>query len=76
MKKIVIVLGLALTMGGCSVNSSSNVDIDGNDMMYFKDSRTELCFGAVASRKTMSASTSGLGVTCVPCESVKHLIKD
>jgi hypothetical protein len=75
MKRLVIVLGLALMIGGCSVNSSDNVNIDGEDMVYFKDSRTNLCFGAVASRKAMTASTTGLGVTCVPCESVKHLIK-
>lgn len=76
MKKILLVLAVVtLGMTSCSVNSSDNVNIDGEDMVYFKDSRTNLCFGAVASRKAMTASTTGLGVTCVPCESVEHLIK-
>ena len=76
MKKIIIVLAvITLGLTSCSVNSSDNVDIDGNDMVYFKASRTGLCFGAVASRKAMTASTTGLGVTCVPCKEVEHLIK-
>lgn len=76
MKKVIILIGIAmLTLTSCSVNSSDNIDIDGTDMTYFKDSRTGLCFGAVASRRTMSASTTGLGVTCVPCDKVEHLIK-
>ena len=76
MKKILLVLAVVtLGMTSCSVNSSDNVNIDGEDMVYFKDSRTNLCFGAVASRKAMTASTTGLGVTCVPCEAVEHLIK-
>lgn len=76
MKKLIILLGIAmLTFTSCGVNSSNNIDIDGEDMTYFKDSRTGLCFGAIASRKTMSASTTGLGLTCVPCDKVKHLIK-
>lgn len=76
MKKIIIVLAIiTLGLSSCSVNSSDNVNIDGEDMVYFKDSRTGLCFGAVASRKSMTASTTGLGVTCVPCAEVEHLIK-
>jgi hypothetical protein len=76
MKKILLVLAVvAFGMTSCSVNSSDNVNIDGEDMVYFKDSRTGLCFGAVASRKAMTASTTGLGVTCVPCKEVEHLIK-
>ena len=76
MKRTIVIFSLlAFTLGSCSVNSSSNVDIDGADLVYFKDDRTNLCFAATASRKFMSASTTGLGVTCVPCDSVKHLLK-
>jgi hypothetical protein len=75
MKKIILVLAVSFGMVSCGVNSSSNIDIDGEDVVYFKDSRTGLCFGAVASRKTADFETTGLGMTCVPCESVKHLIK-
>ena len=55
--------------------SINNIDIDGTDIIYFKDKRTNLCFGAITSRKARSFDTSGLGLTCVPCDSVKHLIK-
>ena len=76
MKKIIIVLAvIALGLTSCSVGSSDNIDIDGHDVTYFKDSRTGLCFGAVASQKFMDASASGLGMTCVPCKEVEHLIK-
>ena len=75
MKNLGIVLGLALLMSGCAVNSSDNVNIDGNDVVYFKDSRTGLCFGAVATRKAMTASSTGMGMTCVPCADVEKLIK-
>ena len=74
MEKIISIIMIGVFMTSCSVNSSDNVNIDGEDMVYFKDSRTNLCFGAVASRKAMTASTTGLGVTCVPCETVEHLI--
>jgi hypothetical protein len=75
MRRIIIVLGLGLGMMSCSVSTSGNVDVDSNDIKYVRDSRTNLCFGIVASRKSFSTATTGLGVTCVPCESVKHLIK-
>ncbi len=73
MKKIIVLL-VAVSLSSCSVNSSNNVSFKGKDLSYFKDYRTNLCFGVVASRKTGSLTTSGLGVTCVPCENVKKLI--
>ena len=74
MKKLTTLL-FALLLCSCSVNTSSNVNFKGEDLIYFKDSRTNLCFAVVASRKTASFDTTGLGVTCVPCENVEHLIK-
>lgn len=75
MKKLLLILGITLIFMSCGVNSSSNIDIKGTDVVYFKDTRTGLCYGAVASRKTGSVETTGLGLTCVPCEKVEHLIK-
>ena len=68
--KTIILIATVLLLGSCSVNTSGNVDIDPTDIQYVKDTRTGLCFGIVASRKTMSAAVSGLGITCVPCDSV------
>jgi len=67
MKRLGIVLGLALLISGCDV-------FDAEDITYGKDSRTGLCYGIVASRKSFSTDATGLGLTCVPCESVEHLI--
>jgi len=75
MKKLLLIIGVALFATSCGVSSSSNIDIYGEDVVYFKDSRTGLCFGAVASRKAGNASSTGLGITCVPCEEVEHLIE-
>jgi len=74
MKKLIVIC-VTLFLCSCSVNTSSNVNFKGEDLKYFKDNRTGLCFAVVASRKAASLETTGLGVTCVPCEKVKHLIK-
>ena len=77
MKKLVLILGIVALMflGSCGVRTSSNINIDGKDLKYFKDDRTGLCFAIVASRKSFKVSATGLGLTCVPCENVEHLIK-
>lgn len=75
MKKVILITLSIIFLTSCSVNSSDNVNIDGHDMTYFKDDRANLCYGVVASRKSMSAETTGLGVTCVPCKEVEHLIE-
>jgi hypothetical protein len=74
MKKLLLLIYLII-LSSCSVNTSSNIDVKGKDLKYFKDTRTNLCYAIVASRKSGSFDTTGLGVTCVPCEKVKHLIK-
>jgi len=76
MKTKLTLLALCATLfAGCSVSTSGNVDFDADDIQYEKDSRTGLCFGLVATRKPFEAGTSGLGLTCVPCDKVEHLIK-
>ena len=74
MKKVLLILAVAVYTS-CSVSTSGNVDVDASDIKYVKDSRTGLCYGVVASRKAMTASTTGLGVTCVPCDKVEKYIK-
>lgn len=77
MKKLVLILGIIALMflGSCGVRTSSNINIDGKDLKYFKDERTGLCFAVVGSRKAFNVNSTGLGLTCVPCEDVEHLIK-
>lgn len=73
-KLLIIALMLSQILTSCGVNTSGNVNVDPENIQYFKDSRTNLCFGIVASRKSGSYETTGLGVTCVPCEAVEHLL--
>lgn len=72
MKKIIIIFTLAL-LGGCGVGSSTNVSIDGDDIQYIKDNRTGLCFAYVGSSRIMTVDTEGLGMACVPCDSLKNV---
>ena len=78
MKKLIIGLGIFIVMvlTSCAVHTSDNIDVDAKDIKYIKDNRTGLCYGIVASRKTMSTDATGLGMTCVPCEKVEHLIEE
>jgi len=75
MKYLTLLALCAVLFAGCSVNTSGNIDFDGKDIQYKKDSRTGLCFGIVASRKSFNTDATGLGLTCVPCDKVGHLIK-
>jgi len=74
MKNLITILMIGVMMTSCSVNTTDNVDIDPKDIQYVKDNRTGLCFGIVASRKSFDTDATGLGLTCVPCEEVEHLI--
>lgn len=76
MKKTILILAVIIgaTLTSCDVNTSGNIDINPSDVQYFKDGRTGLCFGVVASRKAGEASATGLGLTCVPCEEVEKLL--
>ena len=63
--KILLLLAI---LSGCSVNTSSNIDIDVKDIKYVKDNERDLCFAFVASEKSFETEASGLGMTEVPCE--------
>ena len=75
MKKILIALIAVFTFSACEVNTSSNIDFNGTDIKYVKDSRTNLCYAVIASRKSFSTDATGMGFTLVPCKDVQHLIK-
>lgn len=76
MKNIIYLLLILILGVSCGVSSSSNINIDPNNILYVKDIRTGLCFGFVASRKTTSLETTGLGMTCVPCENVEKYLNN
>ena len=78
--RLLVVLVVVGMLMGCGVNPSQVSNDYANEMArkltYTYDGRTNLCFAIIASRKTGSASQSGMGITEVPCtEAVKAMIK-
>lgn len=71
-----ILIGIILLAAtSCDVNPSKISQKDAEDfaeqITYFKDNRTGLCFAIIATRKTASTDQNGIGLTMVPCESVQ-----
>ncbi len=78
MKRIILSLLLLPLLASCDVEPSK-IDAAhaaklGAGLTYFKDTRTGLCFAAIATRKTGKTDQSGMGLTMVPCEEVKALL--
>ena len=76
--KLFVVLVVVALLASCSVNPS---EVDKSyakgfaaKITYVQDTRTGLCFGLVASRKTMDTDQNGLGMTTVPCEMVRGFL--
>ena len=78
MKTTIFFTILILILSGCSVKPSELTDEDTKSFIskvkYGKDKRTGLCFAIVSSRKATSVSTSGIGITNVPCDKVNYLL--
>lgn len=65
MKKILIFWFLII----CVSCETSQTEFQ-NKTYYWKDERTNLCFAAVR-----NPGSHAYSFTCVPCDSVKHLLK-
>jgi len=77
MKKFIILGIVVIGLAACDVNTSGNINFDADDISYFRDSRTGLCFAAVASHKSFNPYASGFGLTNVPCsDSIVALISN
>lgn len=72
MKKLFILMLGAFLLTSCdsSVQDSQSAT---DRLTYFKDARTGLCFGQVIS--TGYGGFTSTSITCVPCDSVKALLK-
>lgn len=70
--KYSLILCLFFLLVSCSVRPSkiNNKKAFSKRITYFKDERTGLCFGAVATMKKTSFNQNGIGLTCVPCERI------
>ena len=76
--KLFLCMLVVSIFSGCSVNPSGLSDKYAKDFVskikYVKDKRTDVCFAMVASRKTADTDQTGIGISEVPCEKVKHLL--
>lgn len=48
--------------------------VDTREIVYFKDVRTNLCFAKIEF-SLPNYNANGVSISCVPCDSVKHLIE-
>jgi hypothetical protein len=66
---LIVALGLLAGIDLTSSTTSSKT----LDLTYYKDTSTNLCFAKVVSYSAGGRSIAS--ITCVPCDSVKHLLK-
>ena len=60
----------------CSASSGKAGNIDTNDIKYYKDKRTGLCFAIIGASKPVSIQQSeSIGMACVPCENVEQYLE-
>lgn len=73
MKKLIVVLSMLsiVTMTSCQQTKQSNTDEIKKNLIYFKDSNTNLCFGAINSFSAQGYEVTS--ITCVPCDSLKNI---
>ena len=72
--RLSIIAIILLTMSSCEVNRSGNNKFNESDIKYVKDSKTNLCFALMTSRKALSGAISGFGFTQAPCEDVEKFL--
>lgn len=70
MKKNFLIIIAMLVLISCGVNSSSNININPNDIKIIR--KGNLCFGIIASRKSFQVSTTGMGLAYIPCEKLNQ----
>lgn len=73
MKKIILILLIGLLfLGSCGSKSGKVGSVDAEDITYFKDSRTNLCYAIIGAKKGMNFidESESIGMACVPCENI------
>jgi hypothetical protein len=67
---ILIPILFALLVSGCTSlhKGATDVNVSGEDIVYLKDERTNLCFAALFIQNKIGTSVRMMGMTRVPCE--------
>ena len=63
---------LVVLLMQCQFNTEPKIKSIRENLVYFKDPNTGLCFAAINSTNTSSLSNS-TSITCVPCDSLKRV---
>ncbi len=71
MKKILLVITTIFLLS-CDSSIENSEELT-TRITYFKDNDTNLCFGQITSSSYGAHTVTS--ITCVPCDSVKHLLK-
>jgi hypothetical protein len=79
-KNQILTLLLILIVGvSCGTKTGKVGDVNTDDISYFKDGRTNVCFAIVGAKKGTdfgpNESTS-IGMACVPCEQVEEYLEE
>jgi len=80
MRKLACVLLIGLLFAfGCGVKPSKVSDSQAKQMAkamtFFKEKKSGLCFGVIATRKSgLFSRQSGMGMAKVPCEDVQEFL--
>jgi hypothetical protein len=70
MKKLIVLLGLIMLVS-CQANDTTNNNDVKNNITYFKDAKTGLCYAAINSYTYGGYKVTS--ITCVPCDSLKKI---
>ncbi len=64
----------ALLVCGCTSmhKGATDVNVSGEDIVYLKDERTNLCFAVLFIQNKVGTSVRTMGMTSVPCEDLGH----
>ena len=64
----------AMLISGCTSmhKGATDVNVSGEDIVYLKDERTNLCFATLFIQNKIGTSVRMMGMTQVPCEDLGH----
>jgi hypothetical protein len=79
MKRVFITLGAVaiLVLSSCASKTGKVGKIDPNDVTYFQDPRTDICYAIIGAKSgdDFANQSTSIGLACVPCEQVeKYLV--